>query len=143
MYLATQQHGVGYFGALYGGYTVEIHINAGNGLDNKETMERWADGEVRRSLDRFSNDVRRVEVHFSDNNGTKGGADDKRCTVEALVAQSAPVAVTHDAASLAEALSGANAKMVRALDKQIGKRRDVRDHTSIRKDAEVVLPEEN
>lgn len=116
---------------------MEIHINAGNGVDNKETLERWADDEVRRSLARFSGDVRRVEVHLSDANGGKKGADDKRCTIEAHITHAGAVAGTGDAPSLAEALRGALNKVTHALDSQIGKRRDVRDHTSIRKDAEL------
>lgn len=90
-------------------------------------------------MERFSNDVRRVEVHLSDTNGSKGGAQDKRCTIEAHVIQATAVAVSHDAASLADALRGAESRVVRALDSAIGKRREVRDHTTIRKDA-VVLP---
>ena len=45
---------------------MEIHINTGNGMDNKTTLEAWADAEIRRTLGRFSNDVRRIEVHLSD-----------------------------------------------------------------------------
>ena len=75
-----------------------------------------------------------------DANGAKGGAQDKRCTLEAHVVHSATVAVSHDAPSLAEALRGATSWAARALDSQIGKRRDVRDHPSIRKDIEA-MPE--
>lgn len=112
---------------------MEIHINTGNGMDNKETLESWADGEIRRTLGRFSNDVRRVEVHLSDeNSGTKGGADDKRCVIEAHVTSLPPVAVSHQASSLDEAFRGAEAKARRALDTVIGKLNERRDHTSIR-----------
>ena len=36
---------------------MEIHINTGNGMENKTTLEAWADGEIRRTLGRFSNDA--------------------------------------------------------------------------------------
>ena len=121
---------------------MDIHINAGNGMDNKESLERWADGEIRKTLERFSNEVRRVEVHLSDVNGAKGGANDKRCTIEAHINQHANVAVTHDAPTLEEALRGADSKMMRALDSQIGKMRATRDRTTIRKDADVLPVEE-
>ena len=112
---------------------MEIHINTGNGMDNKETLESWADGEIRRTLGRFSNDVRRIEVHLSDeNSGAKGGADDKRCVIEAHVTSLPPVAVTHQASSLDEAFRGAEAKARRALDTVVGKLHERRDHTSIR-----------
>lgn len=117
---------------------MEIHINAGNGLENKQTLEQWADSEVRRNLERFSADVRRIEVHLSDNSAGSANAHGKRCTIEAHVIHAAAAAVTHDAPELDEAFRGAVSKMVRLLDSQVGKRRAVRDHTSIRKDADVL-----
>lgn len=116
---------------------MEIHINTGNGVDNKATLETWADAEIRRTLGRFSNDVRRIEVHLSDDNSGKGGAGDKRCMIEAHVIGHAAVAVTHQAANMDEAFRGAEAKARRALDSAIGKLSDRRDHTSIRTEPEI------
>ena len=90
---------------------MEIHINTGNGMDNREDLERWADAEIRQSLARFAEDVRRVEVHLSDVNGAKGGATDKRCLIEAHIPQHAPVAVSHQAPSLDQAFRGAETKV--------------------------------
>jgi hypothetical protein len=117
---------------------MEIHINTGNGMENKTTLEAWADGEIRRTLGRFSNDVRRIEVHLSDENSGKGGADDKRCMIEAHVIGHAAVAVTHQADNMDEAFRGAEAKARRALDSAIGKLTDRRDHTSIRTEPEIL-----
>ncbi|MGJ7489119.1 HPF/RaiA family ribosome-associated protein [Variovorax sp. ZT4R33] len=111
---------------------MEIHINTGNGMENKAALEAWADGEIRSTLGRFSNDVRRIEVHLSDDNSAKGGAGDKRCMIEAHVTGRPAVAVTHQASSMDEAFRGAEAKARRALDSAIGKLSDRRDHTTIR-----------
>ena len=117
---------------------MEIHINTGNGMDNREDLERWADGEIRQSLARFAEDVRRVEVHLSDVNGAKGGATDKRCLIEAHIPQHAPVAVSHQAPSLDQAFRGAETKALSALDSVLGKEKRHRDRTSIRTDPEAV-----
>ena len=117
---------------------MEIHINTGNGMENKTTLEAWADGEIRRTLGRFSDDVHRIEVHLSDENSGKGGADDKRCMIEAHVTQRPAVAVSHNAPSLDEAFRGAESKARRALDSLLGKHKDRRDHTSIRTQPEVL-----
>ena len=117
---------------------MEIHINTGNGMENKTTLEAWADAEIRRTLGRFSNDVRRVEVHLSDENSGKGGADDKRCMIEAHVTQRPAVAVSHHASSMDEAFRGAESKARRALDSLLGKHKDRRDNASIRTQPEVL-----
>jgi hypothetical protein len=117
---------------------VEIHINTGNGMDNREALERWADGEIRQSLSRFAQDIRRVEVHLSDVNGDKGGADDKRCLIEAHLPQHPAVAVSHHAATLEEAFRGAETKALRALESVLGKMKKHRDRTSIRTDPEII-----
>jgi hypothetical protein len=63
----------------------------------------------------------RMEVHLSDENAAKGGADDKKCVLEARPAGQQPVAVTHHAASLDEAYLGALEKLSRLLESKVGK----------------------
>ena len=111
---------------------MQIQVNTSNGVENKETLERWADGEIRAGFARFASDVTRVEVHMADENSAKGGAGDKRCTLEARVAGHPPVAVTQHAPTLDEAFRGAEAKLKHALDHALGKQRQHRDHSSIR-----------
>lgn len=120
---------------------MQIQINTGNGLENKETLERWADAEIKGSLARFAEDVTRVEVHLSDEASGKESVDDKRCTMEARLAHHKPVAVTHDASSLDDAFRGAEGKLKRLLEHTLAKLDHKRDRVSIRKDAGLV-PEE-
>jgi sigma 54 modulation/S30EA-like ribosomal protein len=117
---------------------MEIHINTGNGMENKESLERWADGEIRGKLGRFADSVRRIEVHLSDVNGARGGGADKRCMIEAHLAQHPPVAVTHEAPNIDLAFRGAESKAQRALDSTLGKLHDHRDHASIRTQPEIL-----
>jgi hypothetical protein len=52
---------------------------------------------------------------LGDENGAKGGQDDKRCMMEARVEKRHPIAVTHHAATLDEAIAGAAGKLRRSL----------------------------
>ena len=36
---------------------MQIQVNTSNGLENKDTLERWADGEIRQCLSRFAGEV--------------------------------------------------------------------------------------
>jgi len=100
---------------------MQIQVNTSNGVENKEALERWADGQLRQNLGRFIDSVTRVEVHLSDeNHDAKGGAD-KCCVMEARLAHHQPLAVTQHAASLDEAFRGATDKLKRSLDNAVGR----------------------
>ena len=36
---------------------MQIQVNASNGIENKEALERWADSEIKTNLSRFIEDV--------------------------------------------------------------------------------------
>jgi hypothetical protein len=118
---------------------MQIQINTGNGIENKEALERWADTEMRQTLARFAAEVTRVEIHLSDENHTASGGADKRCTMEARIAGHQPLAVSHHAAGLDEAFRGAAEKLKRALDSTLGRLYGRRDRDSIRKDGDAVV----
>ena len=116
---------------------MQIQVNTSNGVENKDALERWANEQIRQSLDRFSADVTRVEMHLSDENHDRSGAGDKRCAMEARVAGHHPVTVTHHAPSTDEAFRGATDKLKRALDSTLGRQDRHRDRESIRKDGDA------
>ncbi len=117
---------------------MQIQINTGNGIDNKDSLESWADAEIKNALARFSEDVTRIEVHLSDENSDKKHGTDKRCVMEARLANHQPVAVDHQADTLDQAFRGAEGKLKRLLESTLGKLDKHRDRESIRK---VELPE--
>lgn len=119
---------------------MQIQVNTSNGVENKETLERWADAEIRQHLSRFAEDVMRVEVHLSDENHGKAGADDKCCVMEARLAHHQPLAVTQHGHTMDEAFRGATGKLKRLLDSTLGRLNSHRDHDSIRKD-DSLIPE--
>ena len=100
---------------------MQIQFNTDESVDGRDALGRHAEEVVRRALDRFSNDVTRVEIHLSDVNGQKAGENDKRCLMEARVAGRQPIAVTEQANSLHQAIDGAAQKLKRSLDSTLGK----------------------
>lgn len=121
-----------------------VQVNTGNGLENTESLQRWATDHLTETLDRFQQDITRVEVQMTDEARAKNSAGDKRCMLEARLVQHEPVAVSHHAESQDEAFRGAARKLLHALDHALGKTRDNkhRDRDSIRKeDPAGILPD--
>ncbi|MGE4241124.1 HPF/RaiA family ribosome-associated protein [Ramlibacter sp.] len=108
---------------------MHVQVNTSNGIDNTETLEKWATDYLNDHFARFSQDITAIEVHLTDeNHGTKGGADDKRCMLEARLTGHAPVAVTHHAANQDLAFRGAATKLSNALEHAFGKQDRAGDH---------------
>ncbi len=114
-----------------------VEVNTGNGLENKDTLERWATDQLNMTLARFKQDITRVQVQLQDENSGKKGAADKRCMLEARLTGYAPIAVQHHGETQDDAFRGATQKLIHALDHALGKldRHQHRDRETIRKDA--------
>jgi hypothetical protein len=114
---------------------MQVQVNTGNGLQNKETLERWASDFLNEQLARFRQEITRIEVQLTDEARAKGGAVDKRCMLEARLNGHEPLAVTHYAETQDEAVRGASQKLIHALDHAMGKldRHNHRDRETIRK----------
>ena len=78
---------------------------------------------VRSALDRFGDSITWVQVHLSDENGPRFAADDKRCMIEARVAHREPIAVSHRATNVQQAVTGATSKLRRSLDEALDRHR--------------------
>jgi hypothetical protein len=122
------------------GVAVQVQINTGKDVEAETDL---MEDELHDALSRFGEQLVRVEVHLTDQNGEKSGADDLRCTMEAQLAGLKNVAVTHSAASVSEAYTGALRKMARLLDTTLAKIAARRGRDSIRHPAEPqLLPED-
>jgi hypothetical protein len=113
---------------------MQVQVNTNHSIEGREALERWATTEVTSGLQRFSQDITRIEVHLSDENGGNG-LDDKRCMMESRLANHEPIAVTNHASGLDEAFRGALTKLKHALDSSLGRSKNHRDRESIRRDA--------
>ncbi|HSV55445.1 MAG TPA: HPF/RaiA family ribosome-associated protein, partial [Burkholderiaceae bacterium] len=111
---------------------MQVQVNTGHGIENKESLERWAAQYLDDALGHFRQDITRVEVQLSDeNNGGKGAAD-KRCALEARLTFHQPLAVTHHAENQDLALRGAALKLQHLLEHTLGKLESRRGRDTIR-----------
>jgi hypothetical protein len=100
---------------------MKIQVNTGAHVEGREALATQVDATVEHALRRFQDQVTRVEVHLSDQNGTKSGRRDKRCAMEARLEGRQPLTVTDDAATLDQAVRGAADKLARLIDSQLGR----------------------
>ncbi len=98
-----------------------IQLNADNNLSIHDDFAASIDNLLLDKLKRFSKHVTRLEVHFSDENGSKEGVSDKRCMLEARIEGREPIAVTNEGETYEHALHGAIEKIKASLDTIIGK----------------------
>lgn len=77
---------------------------------------------------RFGDRLRRVEVYLEDVNAEKGGVD-TRCSIEVHLA-GRPAVAAHDLAEDVDtAVSGALDRILRVIEKQLGRQEDRAGHT--------------
>jgi len=103
---------------------MQIHVNTDSNIEGREKLTTHVRRVVERALNRFSDRITRVEVHLSGQNGDKSGQDDKRCMMEARLKGRRPTAVTHDAASLDQAIDGAAERIQRSIESVLGRLQD-------------------
>ncbi|MEO9461272.1 MAG: HPF/RaiA family ribosome-associated protein [Marinomonas sp.] len=88
------------------------------GTDNVATRIEEA---VRAKLARFEERLTRIEVHVSDENAHKGGADDKTCMIEVRPRGDKPIGVTEHASDVDTAARRAANTMAQRLERVLGK----------------------
>ncbi len=100
---------------------MQIQINTDHHIEGHEALVAWANGEIKNALVHHSDQITRVEVHLSDENGHKSGTNDKRCVMEARLQGRQPMAVTHHAANVHQAVTGASSKLNRMIESALGR----------------------
>jgi ribosome-associated translation inhibitor RaiA len=103
--------------------TMQIQINTDHNIEGHEALAAQVSEVVESALSLVSDHITRVEVHLSDENGDKRGQNDKRCMMEARMEGRQPVAVTHQSATLVQAVDGAADKLTRLIESTLGRRR--------------------
>lgn len=99
---------------------MQVQVNTGKNIEGGERLAQYVKATVDAKLHRFVEHVTRVEAHLSDENGHKSHGDDKKCVLEARPAGKPPLAVTHLAATVDQAIHGAVEKMERVLESTFG-----------------------
>jgi hypothetical protein len=103
---------------------MHVLTNTDRNIQASESLSAQVEAVVIGALGRFVDHVTRVEVHLSDENGAKSGADDKRCMMEARVEGRPPTAVTHRAATVELAMDGAAGKLARSIESALARQRE-------------------
>jgi hypothetical protein len=105
---------------------MQIQVHTDSNIEGREKLMVHVQGVVESTLSRFRERVTRVGVHLGDENGHKAGQDDKRCMMECRIEGHQPMAVTHHAANLDQAINGAADKLVRVIESTLGRLHDHR-----------------
>lgn len=100
---------------------MKIQVNTDKNIEGHAELTSHVEATVAKSLSHFSDQITRVEVHLSDENGAKNGQHDKRCMMEARVEGRQPTAVTCEAATVAQAVAGAADKLKSSLESTLGR----------------------
>lgn len=118
---------------------MQIQVNTGHNIEGHEALAAHVSGVVESDLSRFSDHITRVEVHLSDENSDKKvGHDAMRCMMEARLEGYQPIAVTHHAATLDEAVASAAEKLTGMIESTLGRQRE---QQSRRTAPDLSLPE--
>jgi ribosome-associated translation inhibitor RaiA len=103
-----------------------VEVNTDDNIEGSEQLTLRVKTLVESSLDRFGDQITRVNVHLGDENSHKSAANDKRCAIEARPAGLQPLAATHNAATLDQAIDGAIEKLERLIESTFGRRDDLK-----------------
>lgn len=94
---------------------MQVQLNGDHHIAGTERLSERVRAAVEDGLGHLSERVTRVEVHLTDENSGKRGANDKRCVMEARIKGHEPVAVTENADDLDLAIRGAARKLHKAV----------------------------
>ncbi|WP_075349188.1 ribosomal subunit interface protein [Algoriphagus marinus] len=84
-----------------------IQLNTDHNLRVDAKAEKHFSAIIHSDLEGFESHITRIEVHLSDENGSKSSLKDKRCLLEARVEGKQPIAVSYQDDTVELALSGA------------------------------------
>ena len=117
---------------------MQVRVHTDNHINGSQGLSDHVESTVQDALSRFGERIVSVEVHLKDaNSSAKEGDDDKSCSMEAHVAGLPPIAVTHHATIVDQAIDGAAEKLEKTLDRKIGRLSDHKGRVSFSGDETV------
>jgi len=100
---------------------MKIQINTDNNIEGSDELTQQTQAVVESALERFAQQITRVEVHLGDENSSHKSGTDKRCVMEARLEGMQPVAVTDQAENMEQAVNGAADKLEKMLKHTLGR----------------------
>ena len=99
-----------------------VQFNSDHNITGSATLAEQSETSVRGALGGFAEQITRVEIHVSDENGArKGGVNDKSCRIEARLTGRQPIAVHAVADTVAKSVDGAADKLRHAVETIVGR----------------------
>lgn len=108
---------------------MQINVNTDRTIDKHQGLDEHVESVVRSSIERFGEQITRIDVHLSNENKQKKADGGNDCMMEARVSGYAPVVVHDHAVDLHQAIQNAGNKLARALDSALGRLQDKNKHT--------------
>lgn len=98
-----------------------IQVNTDNHIQGKEELNNYISNLFKEKLQRFDNHLTRVEVHLSDENAGKSGADDKKCNIEARLDGIEPIFASAISDDISKAIHEGLQKIKRGIEHHLDK----------------------
>ncbi|ALA57486.1 HPF/RaiA family ribosome-associated protein [Nitrospira moscoviensis] len=106
---------------------MQILVNTDNHIEGSEELTRQTEAVVRHALERFSRQITRVEVFYTDeDSGARSTERDKRCLIEVHAAGLKPIAAGERGATVEQALNAAADTVEETLDRTLGRLHDTK-----------------
>lgn len=105
---------------------MNIEIRTDKNIPNSERLITYVREELNAEFQRHTEKITHFSVHFSDENGVKGGPDDIRCMIEARPAGLKPVVVNHKGHNIDTVIHGAIDRLKRSLEHVFEKKENPR-----------------
>lgn len=100
---------------------MKIQFNTDKTINGDESRQHFFSDLISKKLDRYDSHITRIEVHISDENGKKEGANDIKCLLEARFEGRQPVVVSAQEDTIEKAVSESIDKLKAALDTILGR----------------------
>ncbi len=111
---------------------MKIQVNTDKNIEGGADLAERTEADVASALARFEQRLTRIEVHLRNESAGRTTGEDVRCLIEARPAGRDPVAVTHHATTVPEALRGATDKLEALLSGTFGQEEDQNLRATIR-----------
>jgi len=104
-----------------------VLVNTDNHIASSAELTRDAEAAIRHALERFGEQVTRVEAFFTDEDSSERSTErDKRCLIEVRLAGLKPIAAGERGATVDQALHAATETIEKTLDRMLGRLHDAK-----------------
>ena len=100
---------------------MNIQFNTDNNITGSENLNDKLSTIIASNLERYSEQITRIEVHLGDVNSHKEGVNDKRCMIEARLEGLQPIAVTGHGDNIEQSVKTALSKLKGSIDSVLGR----------------------